>query len=225
MNKRINIAIDGPAGAGKSTIAKLLAKKMNILYVDTGALYRALAVHTISVGVDIHNEDAVFDACKDIRVTLGFADGQQRVFIEGNDITDRLRNEETGNAASIISAYGYIRDKLMDLQRDLANENDVIMDGRDIGSKVLPSAGLKIYLTASVEARASRRYEELMSKGQNPDKSVITNDIINRDHQDMTRKNAPLVQAEDAILVDSSDMSIDEVVSKIYSLAKESFDI
>lgn len=222
--KSINIAIDGPAGAGKSTIAKMLSKELGMLYADTGALYRALAVHVVNSAVDAGDEALVENICKDVSVDIKFVEGAQHVLLSGTDITGSLRTEKVGNTASTISAYSYIREKLLSMQRNLARENDVIMDGRDIGTNVLPDAGLKIYLTASSETRAKRRYDELLEKGENPDFESIKNDIEKRDMQDKSRKIAPLKKAEDAVLVDSSQMTIDEVVSFIKNLVKERFE-
>ena len=218
-----NIAIDGPAGAGKSTIAKLLAKKMGFNYVDTGAMYRGLAVQVLDAGVDPGDETAVSAVISSAVPKVSYIDGEQHIFINDTDVTNRLRTEETGNAASKISAYPAVRAALLDLQRDLAQEYDVIMDGRDIGTTILPGADLKIFLTASVEVRAGRRYDELSKKGEAADLKKIAEDIAARDHQDMTRAISPLKQAEDAILVDTSDMSIDQVVEHIYSLYEEKF--
>ena len=218
-----NIAIDGPAGAGKSTIAKLLAKKMGFNYVDTGAMYRGLAVQVLDAGVDPGDETAVSAVISSAVPKVSYIDGEQHIFINDTDVTNRLRTEETGNAASKISAYPAVRAALLDLQRDLAQEYDVIMDGRDIGTTILPGADLKIFLTASVEVRAGRRYDELSKKGEAADLKKIAEEIAARDHQDMTRAISPLKQAEDAILVDTSDMSIDQVVEHIYSLYEEKF--
>lgn len=222
MNTK-NIAIDGPAGAGKSTIAKRVAEKLNIIYVDTGALYRALAYHVLQSKVNADDEAAVETACRPVAIDLRFSDGRQLIYLNGEDVTSFLRTEEVGNTASRVSAYPYIREKLLDLQRILARENDVVMDGRDIGTNVLPDAGLKIFLTASVDTRAERRFEELKQKGEHPDLDVIKQDIENRDTADRTREHAPLRQAEDAVLIDSSDMTIEEVTENILALIKERF--
>ena len=212
-----NVAIDGPAGAGKSTIAKLVAKEKGYIYVDTGALYRALAIHFLNKGVDAADRDAVAEACKDAEVTIRYEDGIQQVYLNGENVTGMLRTEEVGNMASKTSAIPTVREKLLELQRSLAAEKDVIMDGRDIGTNILPNADVKIYLTASVETRAKRRYDELKAKGEDCDLEEISRDIRERDERDMTREIAPLKQAEDAILVDSSDMTIPEVVAEICS--------
>lgn len=208
----MNIAIDGPAGAGKSTIAKLAAKRLGYVYVDTGAMYRAIALFFIKNGIDVNNENEVMDACSGITVEIKYEDGVQNVYLNGENVSSEIRQEQVGNMASKAAAKKPVRDKLLSLQRDIAASADVIMDGRDIGTFVLPGAELKIYLTASVETRARRRYDELVSKGEQPDISKIEEDIRQRDYQDMHRDIAPLTQAEDAIYLDTSDMSIDEVV-------------
>ena len=204
-----NVAVDGPAGAGKSTIAKLVAKEKGYIYVDTGAMYRGLAIHFLKKGISPEDKEAVAKACIDADVSIVYENGVQQVYLNGENITGMLRTEEVGNMASKTSAIPAVREKLLELQKTLAREKDVIMDGRDIGTNILPNADVKIYLTASVETRAKRRYDELASKGESCD--------FERDERDMTREIAPLKKAEDAILVDSSDMTIDEVVSKICS--------
>ena len=213
-----NVAIDGPAGAGKSTIAKLVAKQMGYIYVDTGAMYRGLAVHFLDYGFDAKDSAKIIKACEDADVTIGYEHGAQQIYLNGQNITDRLRKEEVGNMASVTSAIPEVRAKLLELQRGLAREKDVIMDGRDIGTNILPNADVKIYLTASVETRAKRRYDELCAKGEACDLDEISKDIKERDERDMKRETAPLKQAEDAVLIDSSDMTIEEVVDKICSL-------
>ena len=210
-----NIAVDGPAGAGKSTIAKQVAKKMGLIYVDTGAMYRAMALYMVRMGIDVENEEEVIKNCKNADITIRYEDGVQVVYLNGENVTPYLRTEETGNMASKSSAKAPVRAALLDIQRDLAKEYNVVMDGRDIGTNVLPNADLKIYLTASSKERANRRYKELVEKGETADFDKIEADIIERDNRDMNRAIAPLKQAEDAILVDSSNMSIDEVVERI----------
>lgn len=212
-----NVAIDGPAGAGKSTIAKLVAKEKGYIYVDTGAMYRALAIHFLKKGIAPENTEKVIEACRDADVSIRYEDGAQQVYLNGENVTGMLRTEEVGNMASKTSAVPEVREKLLELQRTLAKENDVIMDGRDIGTNILPDADVKIYLTASVETRAKRRYDELKEKGEDCDLDQIAQDIKERDERDMNRETAPLKKAEDAILVDSSNMSIPEVVSEICS--------
>ena len=213
-----NIAIDGPAGAGKSTIAKRVAKDLGFVYVDTGAMYRALAVHFINEGIDSKDTDAVIKAVDGAVVSIKYVDGIQHVFLNDADVTSRLRTEEVGNMASVTSAIPEVRAKLLELQRGLAASEDVIMDGRDIGTNILPNAELKIYLTASVDTRAKRRFDELTEKGEECDLEVIKKDIEDRDYRDMHRETAPLKQADDAHLVDSSFMNIDEVVETIKAL-------
>ena len=215
-----NVAIDGPAGAGKSTIAKLVAKEKGYIYVDTGAMYRGLAIHFLKKGIRPEDKDAVADACRDAEVTIGYEDGVQQLYLNGENITPLLRTEEVGNMASKTSAIPEVRKKLLELQRYLAGEKDVIMDGRDIGTNILPDADVKIYLTASVATRAKRRYDELKAKGISCDLESISRDIEERDNRDMTREIAPLKQAEDAIRIDSSDMTIPEVVKKICSFCR-----
>ena len=210
-----NVAIDGPAGAGKSTIAKLVAKKKGYIYVDTGAMYRGLAIHFLKKKADPEDRQAVADACRDAEVTIGYEDGVQQIYLNGENVTGMLRTEEVGNMASKTSAIPEVREKLLELQRSLAREKDVIMDGRDIGTNILPNADVKIYLTASVETRARRRYDELKEKGTDCSLDEIARDIRERDERDMTREIAPLKKAEDAILVDSSDMTIQQVVDEI----------
>lgn len=213
-----NIAIDGPAGAGKSTIAKIVAKELGFIYVDTGAMYRTLALACFRDGIDTTDEDAVVAKCESVEVTLGYEDGTQKVYLNGEDVSTEIRREEIGNLTSAIAVYPGVRKILVALQKDLASKKDVVMDGRDIGTAVLPNADLKIYLTASVETRAKRRYDELIEKGQTCDLKEIEKDIEDRDYRDMNREVSPLSQADDAVLVDSSDMTIDEVVAKIISL-------
>ena len=215
-----NVAIDGPAGAGKSTIAKLVAKEKGYIYVDTGAMYRGLAIHFLKEGICPDDKEAVANACRDAEVTIEYENGVQQIYLNGENVTSMLRTEEVGNMASKTSAIPEVREKLLELQRSLAKEKDVIMDGRDIGTNILPGADVKIYLTASVATRAKRRYDELKAKGENCDLESISRDIEERDNRDMTRKNAPLKQAEDAVLVDSSNMTIPEVVEKICSYCR-----
>ena len=216
-----NVAIDGPAGAGKSTIAKLVAKEKGYIYVDTGAMYRGLAIHFLDKGIQPQETEKVIEACKDAEVTIAYEDAVQHVYLNGKDISSRLRNEEVGNMASVTSAIPEVRKKLLELQQNLAKTQNVIMDGRDIGTCVLPHADVKVYLTASVETRAKRRYQELQEKGEDCNLEEIAHDIEERDRRDMTREIAPLKQAEDAVLVDSSDMTIDEVVTEIVAFARE----
>ena len=206
-----NIAIDGPAGAGKSTIAKAIARNLGFVYVDTGAMYRAIALHLIRHAIDPKDEEAVAECLKTIEIRITYTNGEQQIILNNENVTKLLREEEVGNMASNCGANPKVREKLLQLQRDLAEENDVVMDGRDIGTTVLPNADVKIYLTATVEERAHRRCSELIEKGEHPDYNKIEEDIRRRDEQDMCRSIAPLRQAEDAILVDSSQMTIPQV--------------
>ncbi len=216
-----NIAIDGPAGAGKSTIAKKVSANLGFVYVDTGAMYRAMAVYFLDNGIDTDNEEEVGKACNNVNIVIEYKAGAQQVILNGNNITGRLRTEEVGNTASKTAVYPEVRKKLVELQKELARTTDVVMDGRDIGTCVLPDAICKIYLTASVETRAMRRLNELQAKGVEADLEVIKKDIADRDYRDMNRDVSPLKQAEDAVLVDSSDMGIDEVTDRIISIFKE----
>ncbi len=217
----INIAIDGPAGAGKSTIAKMLAKELGYVYVDTGAMYRAMAYYFLQQGIAKEDAAAINAAVDGADVTIRYEDGAQKVLLNGEDVTGGLRTEQVGNMASSTSVYPAVRVKLVTLQQKLAKTADVIMDGRDIGTCVLPDAQVKIYLTASVETRAKRRYDELVEKGEHADLAKIAEDIKERDYRDMHREMSPLRQADDAVLVDSSDMSIEQVVSAILGIVKE----
>ena len=217
----MNIAIDGPAGAGKSTIARRLAKKLGFIYVDTGAMYRAMAYYFLQHNIDAKDENAIAATCPDVDVTITYENGEQQVLLNGENVNGVIRNEEVGNMASSTSVYPVVRKKLVELQRQLAKSADVIMDGRDIGTCVLPDAQVKIYLTASSATRAKRRYDELTEKGVSCDLAEIEKDIIDRDYRDMHRETSPLRQAEDAVLVDSSEMNIDEVVDAIYQVYSE----
>ena len=216
-----NIAIDGPAGAGKSTIAKLAAEKLGFVYVDTGAMYRSMALYFIRQGISPEDEEAIARACSQVEVTIRYADGAQQVILNGEDVSGLIRSEEVGRMASATSVYGPVRQKLVQLQKQLAREADVIMDGRDIGTCVLPDAPAKIYLTASVEIRARRRFRELEEKGVVCDIREIEKDIEERDYRDMHREHSPLRQAEDAVLLDSSHMPIGQVVDSIIHIARE----
>ena len=218
MPQTYNIAIDGPAGAGKSTIAKQLATKLGFIYVDTGAMYRAMALYCLRKGIDKENQAAIEEACKEITISLQYEDGAQQVLLNGENVSGLIRTEEVSAMTSAISVYAAVRQKLLELQRELARTKDVIMDGRDIGTCVLPHADLKIYLTASSEVRAKRRYDEMKARGDVCDIGVIKKDIEERDYRDMHRDISPLKQAEDAVLVDSSDMTIGEVIDKIMGM-------
>ena len=216
-----NIAIDGPAGAGKSTIAKKIAKQMGYIYVDTGAMYRAMALFLIREKVKPEETEKINAKCKEADISIGYENGEQVVYLNGENVNGYIRTEEVGNMASASSPNPNVRAKLVELQQKLAAGTDVVMDGRDIGTCVLPDAQVKVYLTADSRVRAERRYKELVAKGEKCDLDVIEKDIIERDHQDMTREISPLMQAEDAVLVDSSYMTIDEVVEKIISLCRQ----
>ncbi|SCZ77268.1 MULTISPECIES: (d)CMP kinase [Pseudobutyrivibrio] len=217
----MNVAIDGPAGAGKSTIAKAIAKKLGYVYVDTGAMYRAMALFFLRSNISKDDEAKISSVVDDINVSIKYEDGAQHVILNGEDVTGLIRTEEVGNMASATSVYGPVRTKLVALQQELAKTTDVIMDGRDIGTVVLPNADVKVFLTASVECRAKRRYDELVAKGQEADFDQIAKDIEERDYRDSHREISPLKQADDATLVDSSNMTIDEVVDTIIKLCNK----
>ena len=215
-----NIAIDGPAGAGKSTIAKRAAKELSFIYVDTGAMYRSIALGLLRGDIDIEDTQALEKALEQIEVSIGYENHEQQVFLNQENVSGLIRTEEVSRMASAASAKPQVRAKLTELQRSLARREDVLMDGRDIGTMILPDAQLKMYLTASVHTRALRRYKELIERGEDCSLEDIEKDIEERDYRDMHRETAPLCQAEDAVLVDSSEMTIDEVVERIISLAK-----
>lgn len=214
------VAIDGPAGAGKSTIAKIVAKEKGYIYVDTGAMFRAMAVFMLRNKVDGADEAMVAAKCEDADIEIKYVEGVQNVFLNGENVNAFLRTEEVGNMASLIAKNNSVRDRLKQIQTELANKNSVVMDGRDIGTCVLPNADVKIYLTASSKVRAQRRFDELTAKGEKADFAKIEEDIIARDYQDMHREIAPLKKADDAVEIDSSDMTIDEVAQKIMSYCK-----
>ncbi|MBE5893820.1 MAG: (d)CMP kinase [Lachnospiraceae bacterium] len=216
-----NVAIDGPAGAGKSTIAKAVARKKGLIYVDTGAMYRAMALFMIREGIDASDAEGISKKCQEADITIAYENGEQVVFLNGENVNAFLRTEEVGNMASATSVQPAVRKKLVELQQALAAKSDCIMDGRDIGTCVLPNAQVKIYLTASSEVRAKRRFDELTAKGQQCDLEKIKADIEERDYRDMNREHSPLKQAEDAILVDSSYMGIDEVIAHIINICEE----
>lgn len=215
-----NVAIDGPAGAGKSTIAKAVAKRLGLIYVDTGAMYRAMALFMIRENIDPQDAEAISKKCQEADITIDYENGEQVVRLNGENVNGLLRTEEVGNMASVTSVQPAVRVKLVELQQALARVRDCIMDGRDIGTCVLPDAQVKIYLTASSQVRAKRRFDELTAKGESCDLAKIKADIEERDYRDMNREHSPLKQAEDAILVDSSDMTIEEVVEKIIALCE-----
>lgn len=216
-----NVAIDGPAGAGKSTIAKLVAKKMGLIYVDTGAMYRAMALFMIRSGVNPTDADAISAKCQEADITIDYEEGEQVVRLNGENVNGMLRTEEVGKMASVTSVQPAVRVKLVELQKALASVRDCVMDGRDIGTCVLPNAQVKIYLTASSEVRAKRRFDELQQKGETCDLEQIKADIEERDYRDMHREHSPLKQAEDAVLVDSSYMTIEEVAETIIGLCEK----
>lgn len=215
------IAVDGPAGAGKSTIAKQIAKKLGIIYVDTGAMYRAMALYMLQNNIKPEETDKISVACQNADITIAYENGEQIVLLNGENVNGKIRTEEVGNMASASSVNRDVRIKLVELQQKLAETTSVIMDGRDIGTCVLPDAEVKIYLTASSAVRAKRRFDELTAKGESCDLLKIEQDIIDRDQRDMTREMSPLKQAEDAILVDSSDMNVEEVINTIIGYVKK----
>lgn len=216
-----SIAIDGPAGAGKSTIARKVAEKLSFIYVDTGAMYRSMALYFIRHDIAAQDEEKIAAACPDIDVSIVYQDGEQQVILNGENVNGLIRTEQVSMLTSDTSKYPVVREKLLSLQRGLAEKENVIMDGRDIGTCVLPNADVKIYLTASAAERARRRYKEQTERGVDCDIKEIERDIIARDEQDMNREVAPLRQAEDAVLVDSSDMTIDQVVDEIIRIYQE----
>lgn len=220
-----SIAIDGPAGAGKSTIAKKIAKELSYIYVDTGAMYRAMALYFLRKGIKAGETEKISTECKNADITIEYKDGEQQVILNGENVNGLIRTEEVGNMASATSVNGDVRKKMVELQQQLAEKADVIMDGRDIGTKVLPMAELKIYLTASSRTRAERRYKELQERNIACDIETIEKDITERDYRDMHRENSPLMQAEDAVIVDSSDMQAEEVAAHIIDLFKERINV
>lgn len=216
-----NIAIDGPAGAGKSTIARALAKRLSYIYVDTGAMYRAMALYLLREGISAEDSGRIEEACERVDISIIYEDNVQKVLLNGEDVSSLIRSEEVGNMASKSAQNGRVREKLVKLQRQLAAKTDVVMDGRDIGTCVLPGADVKIYLTASVHTRAVRRYKEYLEKGMEADLAQIEEDIEKRDHQDMNREISPLKKAEDAVLLDSSDMTIEEVLDAMTAVCEK----
>ncbi|MCM1044676.1 MAG: (d)CMP kinase [Candidatus Gastranaerophilales bacterium] len=215
-----NVAIDGPAGAGKSTVAREVAKALNLIYVDTGAMYRAIALFVLREHVDQNDEEAVSRKCEEADITICYENGEQVVYLNGENVNAYLRTEEVGRATSVTSTQSAVRKKMVKLQQKLA-KSDCIMDGRDIGTCVMPDAKVKIYLTASSDVRAKRRYDELTGKGVSCDLAQIKADIEERDYRDSHRENSPLRQADDALLVDSSDMTIEEVTQHILQICRE----
>ena len=217
----INVAIDGPAGAGKSTIAKRVSKELGFIYVDTGALYRAVGLNALNLGKNTKSEEEVVSTLEGLSVSLRFVDGEQRVFLGEEDVSLAIRQNEVSMAASNVSAIPKVREFLFELQRSIAQNNNCIMDGRDIGTVVLPNAQIKIYLTASAEARADRRYKELVEKGQQVNYDEILREIELRDYQDTHREIAPLKKAEDAVLVDTTKLNLEESIEHILNVIKE----
>lgn len=215
------IAIDGPSGTGKSTTAKILAKKLSFIYIDTGAMYRAVGLYCYRNGIDINDEDGVVKALDDININIFYKDGNQEIELNGEIVSKDIRENHISKCASVVSQYKEVRRRLVALQQDLASKNSVIMDGRDIGTVVLPNAELKIFLIASDEVRAERRCKELAEKGQTVEYEKVLEELKERDTRDSSRANSPLKQADDAILLDNSNMTIDEVVLKIYELFNE----
>ena len=215
MEKRFSIALDGPSGSGKSTIAKFLSAKLNILYLDTGAMYRATAVKAIKLGIDTFDEKGVKTFIDDIDLKIKYVDGVQRTFLDGEDVSEKIREPHVSMAASNISSLKCVRLKMVDMQRKIASEMSCVLDGRDIGSFVLPNADYKFFITASVAVRAKRRFLELKEKGHEVDFEELKKEIEQRDFNDRNRDFAPLVQAKDAIYIDTSDMTVDDVINKI----------
>lgn len=214
----LNIAIDGPSGSGKSTVAKLLSKKLNVLYLDTGAMYRACAVKARDEGIDLNRADEVDALAEKICVTVGYDGGGQITYLDGKDVSETIRENEISLMASKISAYKSIRAKMVEAQREVAKTNDCILDGRDIGTNVLPNAKFKFFVTASIDVRAERRFNELAARGETVDLSTLKNEMAQRDYQDAHREISPLRQAKDAVLIDTSSLSVDEVLNKILTI-------
>ena len=215
-----SIAIDGPAGAGKSTIARKVAQELGFIYVDTGAMYRAMALYMLKEGIGADESEKIVASCEKADITIRHENNEQVVFLNGENVNGLIRTEEVGNMTSAISVNKAVREKLVELQQKLAEATDVVMDGRDIGTVVLPGADLKVYLTASSRVRAERRYKELVAKNVECNLEEIEKDIIDRDYRDMHREISPLKQADDAVFLDSSDMTIEEVKDKIIELYK-----
>ena len=216
-----NVAIDGPAGAGKSTVAKAVAAKRNFIYVDTGAMYRTMALYFLRKGIDKNDEAAVNRACREVSITIAYENDVQQVFLNGENVSGLIRTEEVGNMASATSGYLPVREKLVELQKEMARNSDVVMDGRDIGTVVLPQADVKIFLTAAPESRARRRLLELEGRGQKTDFETVLRDIVQRDEQDRNRPIAPLRQAEDAVLLDTSQLNLEESLEALLTIVKE----
>ncbi len=211
----ISIAIDGPGGAGKSSVAKELAAKLGFIYVDTGAMYRSIGLYMLNNGIDIKDKKAVSEILSNVNVELKYVDGQQRVLLCGNDVSEDIRKPEVSMAASAVSAVPQVRSFLLDLQRNMAQNNNVIMDGRDIGTVVLPNAQIKLFLTASAEERANRRYKELIAKGENVEFDTVLNELKERDYQDSHREIAPLKPADDATVIDTTGNNLEQSVKML----------
>lgn len=218
--KNISIALDGPSGSGKSTIAKALSHKLNILYLDTGAMYRATAIKTLKLGIDTFDEKGVSTFIDDIDLEIKYIDGAQHTFLDGEDVSEKIREPHVSMAASNVSSLRCVRLKMVDMQRKIASQMSCVLDGRDIGSYVLPNADYKFYITASVKVRTDRRYKELVAKGHEVNYDELMKEIEQRDYNDRNRDFAPLKQADDAIVIDTSDMTIDEVIEKVNSYIK-----
>lgn len=223
--KKLNIAIDGPAGAGKSTIAKALAKKLNMIYVDTGAMYRAIGLYCSRKQIAGDDAQAVEAECDNIHVSIVYENGEQVVCLNGENVNEQIRTAQAGSMASAVSVHKKVRAKMVELQQKLAADTSVVMDGRDIGTVVLPNAEVKIYLTASSSVRAKRRYDELIAKGQDCDLETLKKEIEERDYRDMNREISPLKKAEDAIELDTSELSIEEVVEAMLKIVAEKAEI
>lgn len=216
----INIALDGPAGSGKSTVAKAISKRLNILYLDTGAMYRAFALSVSRLGADCKNEEEVSKVAGQVDIKVKYVAGTQRTFLGDEDVSEKIRENHVSMMASAVSAHQCVREKLVELQRDIAKTTDCVLDGRDIGTHVLPDANFKFYITASLDVRTDRRYNELLSKGQTVDREQLKEEIATRDYNDSHRKFAPLRQADDAIYLDTSDMTEEEVLSFVLAKVK-----
>lgn len=215
------IAIDGPSATGKSSTAKLLAKELSFIYIDTGAMYRAIGLYFLNNNISCDDEEQINKELNKINVTIGYVDDNQKVYLNGDDVTDFIRTNEVSHYASVVSSYKLVREKLVELQQELANNNNVIMDGRDIGTVVLPNAFLKIYMTATSEERANRRYKELLEKGQEVSLPEVKKELEERDYRDTHRENSPLMKAIDAVELDTTCMTLEEVVNKIKEIYLE----
>ncbi|NDO46173.1 (d)CMP kinase [Clostridium sp. MD294] len=216
-----SIAIDGPAGSGKSTVAKQIAKKLNLLYIDTGAMYRAVGLYCLKNGIDLKEEQKIASALKNINMSIELLQGIQNIYLNGENVTEKIRTQEVGKAASDVAAILAVRQKLVQIQRDLAKGHSVIMDGRDIGTNVLPDASVKIYLNASIEERTKRRCNELKALGKQYNSERVKKEIIQRDENDKNRKHNPLTKAKDAFEIDSSDMNIEQVTKAVLNIVKQ----